>query len=811
MEPQTVTTMAFPSARWGDRWRRLRGEPIEQDLHRYRAPLLAIRAQGPTLSALPDDELTARARALAARARASTPVEALREDLFALVVEAARRALGLSIYDEQLIAGLAMAEGRAVEMQTGEGKTLAAVAPVALQALAGAGAHVLTFNDYLARRDAAWMGPIYARLGLQAAHVEQGMTTAERRRAYAAEVTYVTAKEAGFDFLRDQLRLEPEEVVQRPFRFALVDEADSILIDEARIPLVIATHAHESGGAERMAALVQRLERGLDFDTDPQGRNIALTDQGARRLEQALGCDNLYQSGNQELLADARNALHAQHLLRRDVDYIVRDGQVELVDDFTGRVAEQRQWPDGLQAAVEAKEQVAARNEGRILGSVTVQHFVTSYPRLAGMTATARSAAEELAAFYGLAVVVIPTHAPCRRKDEPDRVFTHAAAKRHALVEEIARVHTSGRPVLVGTASVRESEQLAAELGAGGVPVSVLNAKNDAEEAAIVARAGALGAVTISTNMAGRGTDIRLGGPDQSQRDAVAALGGLYVIGTNRHASLRVDLQLRGRCARQGDPGSTCFFISLEDPLIETYGVRSLIPPARIPPPRPEPIEDPLVAREVARAQRIIEGTSFDIRARLWRYSLRLDQQRGHLQSWRRSVLEERESSGLLADSCPERWVAVVRRFGAEQATRLERRLTLLAIDHAWSEHLGLVARIRDGIHVVSFGGKDPLTEFTREIHQAFAEMETLVVEDVAARFQALSLAGERIDWNQAGLLGPSSTWTYLVHDQPWGNPMLGLLNRSGLAAAAAALAGPFLVIWSALLYWRRRRPDPTR
>jgi preprotein translocase subunit SecA len=810
MDQQPIT-MTFPSARWGDRWRRIRGEPVEQDLGRYRQPLLAIRILAATLTQLPDGELTARAQALAARARAGALPDSLRDPLFALVVENTRRVLGLSIYDEQLIAGLAMSEGKVVEMQTGEGKTLAAVAPVALHALAGAGAHVLTFNDYLARRDAGWMGPIYRRLGLRVAYVEQGMPADERRQAYAADVTYVTAKEAGFDFLRDQLRLEPDQLVQRPFHFALVDEADSILIDEARIPLVIATHAEEAVGAERMAALVRRLERGLDFDTDPQGRNIALTERGAHLLEQALGCDNLYQSGNQELLADARNALHAQHLLRRDVDYIVRDGRVELVDDFTGRVAEQRQWPDGLQAAVEAKEQVALKNEGRILGSVTVQHFVATYPRLAGMTGTARSAAEELAAFYRLGVVVIPTHRPCLRVDEPDLVFTHAEAKRRALVAEIARVFATARPVLVGTASVQESERLAADLTTAGVPVRVLNARNDAEEAEIVGRAGALGAVTISTNMAGRGTDIRLGGPDQAEHAVVAALGGLYVIGTNRHASLRVDLQLRGRCARQGDPGSSRFFISLEDPLIAAYGVRGLIPPGRIPAPQPEPIPDPLVGREVARAQRIIEGTSFDIRMRLWRYSVRIEQQRQTFQGWRRAILEDSEAPGLLAETCPDRWMEVVQRFGTEPAARLERRLTLLAMDHAWSEHLGLVARIRDGIHVVSFGGKDPLTEFTREIHQAFQEMNQLVDEDVGARFLALHLDGPTIDWTQAGLLGPSSTWTYLVHDQPWGNPMLGLLNRSGLAAAAAAVAGPFLLIWAALLHWRRRRKARTQ
>jgi preprotein translocase subunit SecA len=813
------------SARWGDRWRRLVGQPVAYDLGSYEGRLGRIHEARRALASLPDAGLTDRARALRVLARAGAPLGDLVPELFALVHECAQRTLGLTPYDEQLIAGLAMSEGKVAEMQTGEGKTLAAVAPVALFALGGAGAHVLTFNDYLARRDAGWMGPIYRLLGLEVAHVEQGMTLSERREAYGADVTYLTAKEAGFDFLRDNLCLETGELAQRPFHFALVDEADSILIDEARIPLVIASQDHAAAGpaSGQIAELVKGLVRGEDFDTDDQARNIALTDRGARRLEEALGCGNLYETHNLELLADARNALHAQHLLKCDVDYIVRDGRVELVDDFTGRVAERRQWPDGLQAAIEAKERVELKAEGRILGSITMQHFVANYPYLCGMTATARPAAEELEAFYGLSVAVIPTHRPGRREDHADAVFTHQAAKRRAVVDEIVEVHASGQPVLVGTASVRESEELAAELSRAGVEARVLNAKNDAAEAAIVAEAGAPGAVTISTNMAGRGTDIRLGGPRETHRQKVCELGGLYVIGTNRHASLRVDQQLRGRSARQGDPGSTRFFVSLEDPLIETYGVRGLIPEDRLPAPRPEAIGDPLVAHEIARAQRIIEGASFDIRKRLWRYSRLIEDQRRAIHSWRRAVLtdegggeaeaseeddddETEGAAGVLEERAGERWAELVARLGAEECRRLERRLTLLAIDRVWSDHLALARRIRDNIHVVSFAGKEPLAEYTREVGQAFADLRDLVDDEMVARFQAVEVTEDGIDWGQAGLLGPTSTWTYLIHDDPFGqNAMLGFLNRRTTAMAGAAFVAPLLVLWGLVLHYKKR------
>ena len=485
--------------------------------------------------------------------------------------ETARRVLGLRLHDVQILGGLALHRGAVAEMATGEGKTLAAVAPAFLTALSGRGSHVLTVNDYLARRDAAWMGAVYERLGVTVGVVQEGMAAEARREAYARDVTYVTAKEAGFDLLRDGLCLRLADQVHRwslaegdqgaPLHAAIVDEADSILIDEARIPLVIAgAGASEDGGLlPRLAAIMRRLERGADFEIDEHAHNVFLTDRGALAVEASLGRGSLVAPENLNLAAATRNALHAEALLRRDVDYIVRGDTVELVDEMTGRVAENRQWPDGLQAAVEAKEGLSLGTDGRILGSITIQHFLRLYPRLAGMTATARSSAAELREIYGLEVMSIPPHRACQRIDDPDLIYARHEARDAALLAEIRAANESGRPVLVGTASVADSERLAAELRRNGIAHQVLNAKNDEREAAIVADAGALGAVTISTNMAGRGTDIKLGGRDEVDRERVLATGGLYVIGTHRHESVRIDNQLRGRAGRQGDPGRSRF------------------------------------------------------------------------------------------------------------------------------------------------------------------------------------------------------------------------------------------------------------
>ena len=769
--------------------------------------LARVAALEPAVAALDDAGLTARARALRARVADGAEVESQLPEAFALAREAARRALGQRPFDEQVLAGVALARGKIAEMATGEGKTLAAVAPVFLHALAGRGAHVLTFNDYLARRDAAWMGPVYERLGLSVGFVQERMSVGERQRAYAADVTYLTAKEAGFDHLRDALALEPGERAQRAYHFALVDEADSILIDEARIPLVIAGEAGEAiAGPERLAALVRGLVPGRDFDTDEHAHNIALTEAGTARVEAALGGSSLHALENVSLHAQLRHALHAEHLLKRDVDYIVRGEKVELVDESTGRVADRRHWPDGLHAAVEAKEGLRLSSEGRILGQVTLQHFLGLYPRLAGMTATAHTAAEELDEFYGLRTVVVPTHRPMVRTDLPDVVFTHPEAKRAALVTEIARVHAAGRPVLVGTASVGESEELAAALVAAGVPCEVLNARNDEREAAIVARAGEPGAVTISTNMAGRGTDIRLGGPDEVRRAEVVTLGGLYVIGTNRHASLRIDQQLRGRAGRQGDPGESRFFVSLEDPLVRRYGVEQLVSARHLPPRQETPVASRLLRTEIARAQRIVEDEGFRLRRTLFGYSEIVEKQRRAIQRWRTKVLERAEPQQLLAERAAERCARLRPVVGQGVLDDVERRLLLLAIDRCWSDHLAELREMREDSVLLAFAGRFPLAEFHRMAGESFQALEDRIEDEVVRDFERITITPEGVDWEREGLRGPSATWTYLVGENPFGaSGLASPAGRTGMVAAA--MGAPWLVLLHGLgVFWERRR-----
>jgi preprotein translocase subunit SecA len=786
---------------------RLRGRPIERDLSAYREALARIGALERAMQALGDTALTEWARTLSSQVAAGAVLKAQLPEAFALAREAARRALGQRPFDEQVLAGLALAEGKIAEMATGEGKTLAAVAPVFLHALTGRGAHVLTFNDYLARRDAAWMGPVYERLGLSVGFVQERMSLVDRQRAYACDVTYLTAKEAGFDHLRDALVLEPEDRAQREYHFALVDEADSILIDEARIPLVIAGETGDAlAGPERLAALVRDLVPGRDYDTDEHAHNIALTEVGTARVEAALGGASLHAVENVSLHAQLRHALHAEHLLKRDVDYIVRGGKVQLVDESTGRVADKRHWPDGLHAAVEAKEGLRLTSEGRILGQVTLQHFLRLYPRLAGMTATAQTAAEEIFEFYGLRTVVVPTHRPMVRTDEPDVVFTHRAAKRAALVAEIARVHAAGRPVLVGTASVGESEELAAALGEAGIACEVLNARNDEREAAIVARAGAPGAVTISTNMAGRGTDIRLGGADESHRAQVAGLGGLYVIGTNRHASLRIDQQLRGRAGRQGDPGASRFFVSLEDPLIRRYGVEQLVSARHLPPRQDGPLESRLLRAEIARAQRIVEDEGFQLRRTLFGYSDIVEKQRRAIQRWRTVVLERREPQHLLAERSAERYGRLLPLVGQRVLDEAERRLLLLAIDRSWSDHLAELREMREDSVLLAFAGRFPLAEFHHQAGETFQALEHRIEDEAVRDFGRIEITADGVDWERESLRGPSATWTYLVGENPFGaSGLMSPAGRTGMVAAA--MGAPWLVVLHGLgVLWERRR-----
>ncbi len=780
-------------------WQRLLGSSVRTDLRPLEDRLAAVEAAGRALAGASDGQIRARAARLKGQARRGTPEEALLAEAFALVREAAVRRLGQRPFDVQMLAGIALHQGAVVEMQTGEGKTLAAVAPAFLAALSGRGVHVLTVNDYLARRDAAWMGPVYELLGLQVGCIQGRTLGAERRSAYNCDVTYLTARESGFDYLRDRLCLEPDRLVHRPFHLAIVDEADSILVDEARVPLVIAGDVLDHGAdLERIAAAVRELRAGRDYDTDEYRRNVNLTAAGSERLEAGLGCGNLFAPEALHLLADIRNALHAEVLLARDVDYIVRRGRVEHVDELTGRVVEKRQWPDGLQAALEAKEGVRQRPEGRILGSVTLQHFVRAYPRLCGMTATARPAAKELEEFYGLGVTVVPTHRPCVRVDHPDVVFTHREAKTRALVAEIAAVHETGRPVLVGTASVAESEALAASLGRIGVACRVLNARHDEEEAAIVADAGAPGAVTISTNMAGRGTDIRLGGRDEAERDRVVALGGLYVIGANRHESRRIDDQLRGRAGRQGDPGSSRFFVSLEDDLLERFRLRDLVPAAKWPARQDGSIDDPVLARAIARAQRIVDGQNLDTRRTLWRYAHVVELQRRYVQDWRQEILTGEAQPDVLAAARPERWRRLTGTVGEAVLRGVERHLALVTIDRAWSEHLAEMGHVRGGIHLVTLAGQDPYEQFHARAREAFERLLPRVDEEIATTFDTLDVTERGVDWKAAGMLGPSSTWTYLVTDTPFlTGPLAAMAARPSLGLPVAWLYAPFWILWA--------------
>ena len=793
---------------------RVQGSTVRFDLEPYAASLAAIAELEGEIRALSDEDLQRRSRDFHARARSGRHLGDFRAPLFALVREAARRVLGERPYDEQVVAALAMDEGRIVEMQTGEGKTLAAVMPAALNAFADRGVHVLTFNDYLARRDAEWMGPVYRLLGLSVGHVGQGMPAAARRAAYGADITYVTAKEAGFDHLRDLLAMDAADLVHRPFHFAIVDEADSLMIDEARVPLVIAGRVEgEEPRAPRLAGLVASLTPGVHFDTDEYGRDVELTEAGAEHVARALGCGDLHGAGNLALLTELNCALHARVLLRRDVDYIVRNGRIEIVDEFTGRVVPDRHWPDGLQAALEAKEGLERRPDGRILGSMTLQTFLRGYPRLAGMTGTAQDAAAELHAAYGLDVVVIPTHNPMVRVDRPDLVFSHRDAKERAVIDEIRRAHAAGRPVLAGTSSVTESERLADRLRDAGVGCVVLNAKNDAEEAQIVARAGASGAVTISTNMAGRGTDIRLGGPD-GDREAVAALGGLYVIGINRHESRRVDLQLRGRSGRQGDPGESRFIVSLEDDLLVRYGIGGLVP-ARFFAKSDAPVDNPVIAREVARAQRIIEGQNFEIRQTLARYAAVVEEQHRLLMDRRRAILTDEEPAGIW-ERAADRRAALVAAAGEPAVLAAERAVALACIDRAWRDHLAVCADLREGIHLVRLGGRDPLTVFTSEAIQSFSRIEETIEDATLAALEKIRLVDSRLDLTETGIKAPSATWTYLVNDDPFKSRIGAMLTGPGgvtIAIYAAAVMMPLLVLWGLverLLPRRaRRRADP--
>jgi preprotein translocase subunit SecA len=734
------------------------------DLGPMRALLPAIAELADTVAGLRDEELTSRASA--ARDRVDVPGTQALVDVCALGREAASRALGERPFDEQLLGVQGMLSGHVVEMATGEGKTLAAAIAAAGFAARGP-VHVLTVNDYLARRDAGWMAPVYRLLGLSVGWVAEASTPAERRAAYGCDITYASVTEAGFDYLRDGLCTDLESRVQGELATVIVDEADSILIDEARVPLVLAGSTPDDHDVpEAIAELVRGLLPDDHYVVVDDGRAVHLTGDGLALVERSLGGVDLYTTEQVGLLTAVNVALHAQALLRRDIDYIVRDGRVELVDEFRGRVAQRRRWPDGLQAAVEAKEKVSGSGAGTVLATVTIQAFVSQYATVCGMTGTAVPVGDELREFYGLEVAVIPPHKPCVRVDWPDRVYATRQPKTAAVCAEIVEAHATGRPVLVGTLDVAESEELAATLRAAGVECAMLNAKNDATEAAIIGEAGAYGAVTVSTQMAGRGVDIRLGGSDESDRDRVTAVGGLYVIGTGRHDSRRVDDQLRGRAGRQGDPGESAFFVSLEDDLVTRYGPDRL-PTVRLS--RDGLLDSPAVREVVAGAQRVAEQVNLEIHRNTWRYHVLLERQRQLMAAKRAEVLTTDVASRLCADRRPEPYELLRRDHSDETLTRVARAIALHHLDACWAEHLAMMADLREGIHLRVLGRMDPLDEFHREAVPAFGRLVLDIDERTIDTFDRLDLSAP--DWTpaDAGLVRPTATWTYVVNDDPFG------------------------------------------
>ena len=588
----------------------------------------------PEVEKLSDEELAAKTVEFRERVASGTTLDEILPEAFAVVREASRRTLGMRPFDVQVMGGIVLHEGRISEMKTGEGKTLAATMPVYLNALSGKGVHVVTVNDYLARRDANWMGEVYSFLGLSIGLIQDGMGFDERKIAYHSDITYGTNAQFGFDYLRDNIATSTDQLVQRELNYGIVDEVDSILVDEARTPLIISGMPETAADTYyRFAAIVPRLKKSEDFEVDEKKRQVAPTESGVEKVEKALGVENLYDDVNGNLVNHLNQALRAHTLYKKDVEYLVRDGQVFIVDEFTGRVLEGRRYSEGLHQAIEAKEGVNIREENQTVATVTIQNFFRGYEKLAGMTGTAATEADEFMHIYKMEVVSVPTHREMVRLDGQDLVYKSRKGKYDAVIEDIAERHAKGQPVLVGTVTVEVSEHLATLLKRRGIPHNVLNAKQHEREAEVILGAGEKGAVTIATNMAGRGTDIKLG-------EGVAEVGGLYVLGTERHESRRIDNQLRGRSGRQGDPGESRFYLSFEDNLLRLFGgpkMQGFI--ERIGLEEDVPIEAGMVSNSVRRAQEQVESQNFQIRKRILEYDDVLNKQREVIYSIRRDIL----------------------------------------------------------------------------------------------------------------------------------------------------------------------------
>ncbi|MHC1711991.1 MAG: preprotein translocase subunit SecA [Solidesulfovibrio sp.] len=752
--------------------RKFIGSRNDRYLKGLRPIVETINAFEPQIKALSDEALRARIVELRQEVADGKSLDDILPEVFALVREGSVRTLGMRHFDVQLIGGITLHRGKISEMKTGEGKTLVATLPVVLNALSGKGVHLITVNDYLARRDAAWMGKLYTFLGLSVGVIVHGLEDSERQANYGADITYGTNNEFGFDYLRDNMKFYKEQLVQRPLNYAIVDEVDSILIDEARTPLIISGQAEDSSVLyARINAFIPMLRKETDFTIDEKARTVLLTDEGVARMEGVLKIDNLYDAANITFQHHVLQALKAHHIFQRDVDYVVKDGEVLIVDEFTGRLMPGRRYSDGLHQALEAKEQVEVEAENQTLATITFQNYFRMYKKLAGMTGTADTEAVEFREIYDLEVLSIPTHRPMVRKDFPDLVYKTQKEKFEAIAADVKELHKRGQPVLVGTVSIEKSELLSAMLQKTGVPHDVLNAKNHEKEAEIVAQAGHAGRVTIATNMAGRGTDIVLG-------EGVIELGGLHILGTERHESRRIDNQLRGRSGRQGDPGSSRFYLALDDDLMRLFGsdrLKGLMDKLGME--DGEPIENRMVSRAIENAQKRVEAHNFEIRKQLLEYDNVMNQQREVIYSRRRELMETTEPESFVTeyveDITDEIFAPLVAAKGTPDAEALEiaraqiedlldlkvelatgsetekqavldaaanrqavlagaagdhykeiaRYFLLDTLDRHWKEHLLSMDHLRDGIGLRGYGQKDPKQEYKREGFELFQQL----------------------------------------------------------------------------------------
>ncbi len=774
------------------------GSKNERELKKLQPIIEQINAFETDLRALSDERLSAQTVNFKERLRNGESLNDLLPEAFAVVREASRRTLNMRHFDVQLLGGIVLHQGVIAEMKTGEGKTLVATLPAYLNALTGRGVHIVTVNDYLASRDTQWMGNIYTFLGLTVGTIVHGLDDAERRRAYAADITFGTNNEFGFDYLRDNMKFDRESLVQRELHYAIVDEVDSILIDEARTPLII------SGPAERSTDLyyqvnniIPRLNKESDYSIDEKARTVVLTEEGVARAEKLLQVDNIYDPKNIELLHHVNQGLKAHTLFKSDVDYIVKNGEVIIVDEFTGRLMPGRRYSEGLHQALEAKEGVKIENENQTLATVTFQNYFRMYAKLAGMTGTADTEAVEFKKIYSLDVAVIPPNKPMIRRDNPDVIYKTRREKFNAVIEEIVELHHRGQPVLVGTISIDVSEQVSASLKKRGIRHTVLNAKNHEKEAEIIAMAGQKDAVTISTNMAGRGTDIVLGA-------GVTELGGLHIIGTERHESRRIDNQLRGRSGRQGDPGSSRFYLSLEDDLMRIFGGERITGVMdRLGMQEGEPIEHSLISRAIENAQSKVEGRNFEIRKQLLEYDDVMNQQREVIYRQRREALFGKDLKSSIHDIIEEKgeeiaaafaderlpsdeWdlkglnEAVFKQFnfrlpaltdetldgltreglaqliideavkvyaekengiGAQDFRQLERIVMLQNVDNFWKDHLFSMDHLKEGIGLRGYAQQNPLLVYKKEGFEMFQDMIARIKEETLGILFRIQLA----------------------------------------------------------------------